>query len=355
MVFLTLLDGLSQNLFKPLQFGVRRHYSMSKTFRFGVVALPLIILGLASDLAKAQTPPPAEPAQTPAPQEPPAPNPTAAPATPGQQPASAAAPLTVAPTQAPPPKEPFILEDGGLYIEPIYWINTAQPRIRGGNLATAPGDFPYQGRAKASIGAELGFPAGRSNTLRVSYFRVQGNSEHTLAQTSTIFSEAYTAGDFINATYKIQAVKVSWDYLSYTWRKPTTTIHLKTLYEVQYVTTKIETAAPFKLVTTDASGNVDDNTASGNKAVILPTFGMAIGSQLGKHFRWDVRGSGFGLPKRTAIGDVQASIGIRFGRVELVAGERLYYFKTSPKTDMYVTDTLQGVWGGLRFAWRGNL
>ncbi len=261
----------------------------------------------------------------------------------------------VVPSQPPPPKDPVLLEDGGLYIEPLYWLNKAQPLVRGGFAATAPGDFQYNGNAKAGLGLELGIPAGHSNTLRITYFRVQGNAGVTLANDATIFSEAYTAGEFINATYKMQAVKVSWDYLSYTWHKPTTAIHVKTLYEVQYVNTAIDMAAPFVAATTDASGNTDNNMASGTKSVVLPTFGMAIGSQLGKLFRWDVRGSGFGIPHHSAIADVSATIAVRLGRIEVLAGEKLFYFKTSAKSDIYLTDTMQGVYGGIRYAWRGNL
>ena len=247
-----------------------------------------------------------------------------------------------------------MLEDGGLYFQPMYWLNKAQPTFHGGKTAVGPGNLPFTGDAKASLGGEIGIPAGRSNTLRISYFRTQGNSASTLGKDTTILSQGYVAGDFVAGTYKTQAVKVSWDYLSYTWRKPTTTIHLKTLYEVQYVTTKLDTAAPFKTVTADASGNTNDNTASGSKSVVLPTFGMALGSQLGKYFRWDLRGSGFGLPHKSAIGSAEASIAVRLRIVELVVGEKFFYFKTSPGKDLYVTDTMQGVFGGLRFAWRGQ-
>ncbi len=177
------------------------------------------------------------------------------------------------------------------------------------------------------LGGEIGIPAGRSNTLRVSYFRIQGNGNATLAQDALIFGESYTAGEFINATYKIQAVKASWDYLSYSWHKPNTIIRLKTLYEVQYVNTSINTAAPFFATTTDASGNTDYGTASGTKSVVLPTFGMAMGSTLGKYFRWDVRGSGFGLPHRSDIGDVQASVAVPGGEGGTHRGRKVLSFQ----------------------------
>jgi hypothetical protein len=309
-------------------------FSMSKTLRFGVLALPLsfsIIIGLLPSPLRAQDSAP--PAQ--------APTPPAAPA---------AAPAPVAPV-----KEPYILDDGGLYIEPLYWLNRAQPTLQAGKAATAPGIFPYNGNALSALGGEIGIPAGRSNTVRVSYFRIQGNGNATLNQATTIFGESYTSGEFINATYKIQALKLSWDYLSYSWHKPNTIIRLKTLYEVQYVNTGINMSAPFFTPTTDASGNTDYGAANGTKSVILPTFGLAMGSTIGKYFRWDVRGSGFGLPHRSDIADVQGSVAVRVGPVELIAGEKFFHFKTSPKSDEYIGDTLQGVFVGLRYAWKGNL
>jgi len=303
---------------------------MSKPFCFGVAALPLIF-GLFASRGMAQGNAPQEPAPQPAVAQP------------------------VAQVAAPPPaKDPYVLEDGGLYFQPMYWLNKAQPSLRGGKTATSFGNFDYSGNAKASLGGEIGIPAGRSNTLRISYFRVQGNTSLALGQATAILSQAYSAGDYINANYKTQAVKISWDYLSYTWHKPSTAIHLKTLYEVQYVSTKINTAAPLKAISADTSGTTNDNTATGSKSVVLPTFGMAIGSQLGKYFRWDLRGSGFGLPHKGGIGDAQASIAVRLGIVELIAGERFFYFKTSPGSNLFVTDTLQGVFGGLRIAFRGQ-
>src|ERR1700722_10830474 len=104
---------------------------MSKTFCFGLVALPLIIsLSAAALRAQGTEPPPNQtlpPAQQPA-------QPVPQPAQPSSGQAGAGGPSTrtVAPSLPPPPKEPYVLEDGGFYIEPLYWLNSAQPRIRGG-------------------------------------------------------------------------------------------------------------------------------------------------------------------------------------------------------------------------------
>ena len=253
--------------------------------------------------------------------------------------------------QQPPPVEPAVLEDGGLSIEPIYWFNRAQPDLRGGAAATEFGSISYPGNANRSIGGELGVPAGRSNTLRFSYFRTQGNANTTVSQTASIFGEGYSPGDYIVANYRLQSAKISWDYLSYTWHKRSGPIRLKTLYEVQFATISTNFAAPLKPVTTDSSGNTDDNTAHGSKNVFDPTFGVTLDQPIGHHFRWELTGSGFGIPHHGNIWDAQADIAVHFKQFELLAGEKAFHFKTSARGDEYFTDTLSGVFVGLRYYW----
>jgi hypothetical protein len=265
--------------------------------------------------------------------------------------AGSAQPQQVAPQQGPPPPEPYILEDGGLSIEPIYWLNRAQPSLTGGAAATAYGNLSYPGNGKYGLGAQASMPAGRSNTLRISYFRVQGNANSTLTQDSTVLGEAFTAGDYINASYTIQSAKISWDYLGYTWNKRSGKIRLKELYEAQFVTISTTAVAPFAPVTTDSSGNTNNNIASGSKNIIFPTFGLELEEAIGHHFRWEVKGSGFGWPQHADIWDAEATLAFRFGPVEILGGEKAYHFKTSPQSDAYFTDTLSGAYVGVRYFW----
>ena len=328
---------------------------MSKTFRFGLVATPLII-SLFSATMMAQGTPPAAPAQEPPAQQPASPQPGLP-----QPPQGAGIPstMTVAPPTPVPPKEPYILEDGGFYIQPYYWLVSGAPRLRGGHAATNIADLRFNGRPKRAEGVEVGIPAGRSNTIRVTLFRIQGNSGCTLPQDAIVYGEQYYAGYFLNATYKVESIKASWDYLSYTWRKDKTNIHIKTLFEAQYIKSTFNTAPPFVPGTADATGA--GNLATGSESVILPTFGLAVGSAFGKYFRWDVRASGLAGPPLSAhgsvhssiIADVEASVAARVSKVDVIVGERYLYYKTSPGAAMYANETLQGVYGGLRFVWRG--
>jgi hypothetical protein len=251
-----------------------------------------------------------------------------------------------------PPDEPYILEDGGVSFEPIYWLNNAQPALYGGATAAAFGNLSYPGNANNSVGGEISMPAGRSNSLRISYFRSQGTGNSTLTQDSTIFTEAYNAGDYLNASYTIQSGKISWDYLSYTWHKPAGAIRLKTLWELQFVDVGTNVVAPFKPVVIDSSGNVtDSNTATGSAKLFLPTFGVELEQGIGRYFRWEAKVSAFGLPHRSDIWDAEGSVAFRVNRFEVLAGEKAYHFKTSPKGDQYFADTLSGVYVGIRYYW----
>ncbi|MBV8834869.1 MAG: hypothetical protein JO108_37220 [Acidobacteriaceae bacterium] len=261
---------------------------------------------------------------------------------------------TTAPSSPPPPpQDPYIIEDGGFSIEPFYWLNSAQPTLRGGQSATAFTDYDYAGNANNSLGGILSIPAGRSNTLRISYFRSQGHADATLSQDATLFSEAYSAGDFINGSYNIQNAKISWDYLSYTWRNHSN-IRLKTLYEVQFTTVSANFDAPLKPITTDSSGNTDTNTGHGSKNLVLPTLGAELEGSLNKRFRWEVKGSGFGLPHRADIWDAEGTLYCRVKQFELLAGEKGYHFKTSPQSTEYFTHTLYGAYVGIRYYWGGE-
>jgi hypothetical protein len=309
---------------------------MTAHFRFGTFAIPALLAACLCPVW-AQQPAQTQPGQA---------QPVQPPAGPGTgTPASSA----VAQGQHPPPVEPAILEDGGLSIEPIYWLNRAQPRLFGGAAATAFGNLDYPGHANNSIGGELSFPAGRSNTLRLSYFRVQGNANTTLSQDATIFSEAYNAGDYLEAGYRLQNAKISWDYLSYSWHKSPGALRLKTLWELQYTTISTTVYAPFKPVTTDTSGNTDQNIATGSKNIFLPTFGLELEQAIGRHFRWEAKASGFGIPHHSNMWDGEGLIAIRFGGVELIGGEKAYHFKSSAQSSEYFVDTLSGPFVALRY------
>jgi hypothetical protein len=68
-----------------------------------------------------------------------------------------------------------------------------------------------------------------------------------------------------------------------------------------------------------------------------------------KHLRWELKGSGFGIPHHADIWDAQADVALRLSAFEIQVGARAYHFKTSPSTDQYFTDTLDGAYVGIRY------
>lgn len=314
---------------------------------FWAVALTASTCALAQDTSTQ----PASPAQPGSPSTQ-APAPAAA-ATPGNaQPSTTSS--SIASVSNKPPVEPAVIEDGGFSFEPFYWFTSAQPRLRGGRNTSAYSILDYPGKSHFSYGGEIAMPAGKQNTLRLTYFRNQGIGNLTETQSVNLFSEGYSPGDYLTTEHTLQSFKLSWDYLGYTWYRKSSKIRLKTLYEVQYTNITTTIAAPLKPVTTDSSTDTtDDNIASGTKNAILPTFGLELEEAVNKHFRWEVKATGFGIPKRSDIWDAEGSLICRVRNWELFVGEKAYHFKTTPRSDFYFTDTLSGAFVGLRWYW-GN-
>jgi hypothetical protein len=233
---------------------------------------------------------------------------------------------------------------GGFSIEPYYWLTSGRPALHSGSTFTGPasGNFGYPGKTKRTPGAILSFPAGKGSTLRISAFRVQGSGSTAAAQDLNLFTTGISKGDLLSAAYTIQNVKVSWDYLTYPIRPG---FRLKTLWEVQYTNTKSKIDA--LLDPNAAAGSAI--TAKGSRQVVLPTFGLGLENTVSRHFRWEVKGSGFALPHRSVIWDAEATLAFRVGQFEILGGEKAYHFKSAPKKEQYLATTLKGAYVGVRW------
>jgi hypothetical protein len=261
------------------------------------------------------------------------------------------------PQSPPPPAKPQASQTrdegntgSGLSIEPFYWLLRTNPDLHAGATfaGTIPGNLKFPGKAKRAPGAILTFPAGKGSTLRVSAFRVQGSGNTTAAQELNLFSTDFTAGDALITSYTIVNAKVSWDYLTYPFQLGRAGFRLKTLWEVQYTNIKSRISAPFHV--SDAA--ISPVTSNGSRQVILPTLGLGLENTVSRHFRWEVKGSGFALPHRSDIWDAEGTVAVRVGQFEILGGEKAYHFKTSPKNTQYFATTLFGAYVGLRWYWR---
>jgi hypothetical protein len=260
--------------------------------------------------------------------------------------------------QSPPPAVTYPPADSTpvepISIELFYWLTRATPVLRGGkaDLNTVPGSLDFPGRSKYSPGGVISIPAGRGNALRVSYFQTIGTGNTTAATDLNLFSASYSQGDYLATQYKLRNVKISYDFLSYPTPLGDSNWRFRTLWEVQYTSVKTTIDAPLKPISVDSSGNLIPNTGTGDRWFIFPTLGAAVDKTWAKRFTVEAKATGFGIPHRAAIWDAEASARYQISRVDVIAGYRGFYFKTSPQGDQYVRGTLSGAYVGIRYSMR---
>jgi hypothetical protein len=279
---------------------------------------------------------------------------------PQQTPPPATPPQTDTPAPAPiirklPPAPPKVADvrmpgEAGYYVGLIDWIPIGKPWVDKGHGATFTGltKFQYAGTPKYAPGAEIGIAAGAHNSLKISYFQSKAAGEQTAPNDLVLYSQAYSKGDTVSSSYKIQAGKVSYEYL--TWPYPVESRHfrLKTLWQVQFVSMKSGFDAPL-LPTTDSSGNPISYQTQGSQTLISPTFGLGVAEYATRNFRFEVNASGFDVPHHWAIWDADASISYRVGHIEIRGGGKALHFKTSTKSDYFQYGSIGGAFVGLRW------
>lgn len=206
-------------------------------------------------------------------------------------------------------------------------------------------NFDYLSKPERTYGGRISFPIGTNGTLRGSYIQTQSRGSAISPIDLSLLGSPIAHNDVLSTYYKIEMVKVSYEYLTYFWKKKSSEIRLKTLWELQRISisNEIDDFVP------QADGTVSPTTASGTKSILSPTFGLGLEHTVSRNFRWEVRASGFGLPHRSDIGEMEADVAFRAGHFELLAGGRYLHFKTSPKGDQYNVGTIYGPSFSIRY------
>jgi len=251
-------------------------------------------------------------------------------------------PAAPAAPKDPAPESPYI-EDGGISVEPFYWLTSSRPKVRDGKLTAAsdkPGNFDFPGKAKGAYGLVASFPAGRQNSLRITYFRSKGSADTVLANDMNLFTVGYLAQDRLFTDYTVQHAKVSLDFLSYTFQN---NVRFKTMWGGQATMVEGNVDAPLRAADTGIL------FGTSKKWLFYPSFGVGFGQAASKHFRWEAQASGFGIPKRGAQWDADGAAVIRLGRAEILGGYKVFSVKTSPRDDLYFRQRLSGPYVGLRW------
>jgi hypothetical protein len=249
----------------------------------------------------------------------------------------------------------------------MYWFVKGIPVLRAGDawLAGAgtspgpldqnppnPGDLNFTAKLQRSPGVRLSIPVSKNAVVRFSYFKANSFTGITSAPGNlNLFGQAITGGDFLTNSSDIESFKLSYDYLTYFWKRGNSELRLKTLYEIQRISVNSE-VDDFVVDTTGALINI--NPITGSQAVFLPTFGLGIEHTLSRHFRWEARGSAFGLLHRGDIVDTEAQIAFRVSHFEVLGGARWLHFKTTPKAAQYNVESMYGPYVSLRYYWKKN-
>ena len=318
-----------------------------------VVLCLLLAVAMASAQDQNQTPAPSVP-----PPSVPAPPSTATPAD---------TPATTPPAPRTPEVSSTVNTGNGLSIEPIYWFVKGIPVLRAGDAwlagagtspgpladnAANPGSLNYTGKLNRSPGVRINIPVSKNATVRFSYFKANSFTGLTTAPGNlNLFGQAIAGGDVLTTSSNLESFKLSYDYLTYFWKHGNSELRLKTLYEVQRISVNSE-VDDFQVDTTGAIVNI--NPIFGTQSVFLPTFGLGIEHTLSRHFRWEARGSGFGLLHRGDIADAEAQIAFRVSHFEVLGGGRWLHFKTTPKAAQYNVETMYGPYVSLRYYWKKN-
>ena len=289
--------------------------------------------------ANAQSPAPAGPQDQP-------------PARPPTTPASAGQPQTGPNISAAPelPKYPDVRMPGesGVWIGILGSEPTGSPLFDKGRATTSTNDsrITLQGRPKLGQGVELGVALGQHNALVLSGFSTRASGDFTSTSTLTLWSQTYDPGVLIATDYKLQTLKLSFEYL--TWPYPVESRHfrLKTLWQLQYVNMSTGFNAPLLPITsssgnalTNSSGQLVTYAAAGSRWFMSPTLGLGVSEYFSKFVRFELNGSGFAIPRSWTLWDADASINLRFGHFELGGGVRAYHVKTSTNAPFYTRAT----------------
>jgi hypothetical protein len=226
--------------------------------------------------------------------------------------------------------------------------------LRGGaaDTSTDSGDLDYTGKLKNSPGVRVSIPVSKNATIRFSYFKANSFTGVTTAPTNlNLFGQPVAGGDVLSTSSDLEGFKLSYDYLTYFWKRGNSELRLKTLYEIQRISVNNE-VDDFQVDTTGALINI--NPIISSQSVFLPTFGLGLEHTLSRHVRWEARASAFGLPHRSDIVDTEAAIAFRVSHFEVLGGARWLHFKTSPKSAQYNVESMYGPYVSLRYYWKKN-
>jgi hypothetical protein len=268
-----------------------------------------------------------------------------------QQPPAQAPPPPPPGQQAPPPplppKVPEVVrqDEGDPSLDGIAWLPVGHPSFNKGQATTSSeaSKATFQGQGKLAWGGNIRIPAGAHSAVRLSYFDTHASGNFIAGTDLNLWGSGYNAGDYITTTYRLRSFGLSYDFLTWPYPAQNRRFRLKTLWQFQYASVKSTFDAPL-------SAN-PPGPGMGSKSIYLPGLGLGVTEYLSNKVRVEALASGFAIPSHAALANAEASIAYKVGRVEVRAGGKVFYFKTSPQAEFYLKGLLAGGFAGLRFYW----
>lgn len=261
----------------------------------------------------------------------------------GKTPADQASSVQV--TQ-PKPTQPDWADPRSLTIGAFYWMTNnsiaINPSVFNGATATSNTALPNFGNYHNGPLVEASYPVTRTGTLFLDAFEIKGTGNQVDAVTTFPLGSAQSLnpGNNLATQYQAKDFHLYLDDLLFPHKFPVSRFRLKSLWGFEYYTIHLTASSIL------ASPIIADDA----RAIIAPTFGAAAEYALTPHFVARVSAAGFGLPHRSDIAHAEATLSYRKGHLEIVAGEKLLHFKSSPKNSAgYVAGTMIGAFGGLRW------
>ncbi len=255
---------------------------------------------------------------------------------------------------APTPRPVVVLEeehnspDGKLTVEPFFWQVNSRPTLRMGKATT--GTAMVLGKTQHAYGIVVSIPAGALNNIRVTGFQTKGSSDSFATTDLNFYNTSYVPGDFLVSNYVLRNLNITYEYLTYPNPPENARFRFKTLWGLQGTWLRSRIDAPFKPIAIDpTTGQLISNTSIGTSWFLYPALGLGVEHEVSKHFRWEAKGSGFGIPGRSTTWNAEFTAGVHFGRLEFVAGGKVFHFKTSPQRPQFVYGTLSGAYAGIQW------
>jgi hypothetical protein len=225
------------------------------------------------------------------------------------------------------------------------WLPSGGPSLHAGTQAILPPphDLKLPGKPSRAYGGTITIPMKGSSRLEFSFLTLNDRGNAFAPTDLGLFGGTIAQGEPLAMSYSLRHLKLSYNFLTYPNPPQDAKFRVKTLWEVQFVQL-------YPSVT--AALSAPDQPLTATQRIILPTVGLGMEYVPSKHFRMELRGSGMALLHRSALGDAEGSAVVRLGRIEIFAGGKVLYFKTSPKSDTYMRGALWGPYGGVRWVFK---